>query len=213
MKRATLLVESTPACGQTPHLLVLLEELSVPYELVVRPEGYFLATYARPGPRFVDGDLTLFELTAMLRHCARTQAGGRLLPRSPYDLARVDAWLELACLLGLAMHSLRREEREQGEERRPARIEEERARIAAIIQILERALDDSDGDWVLGDFGLVDCALVGLPRLTKILDLAAFPRVRAYCARLLLRPAIDRAQAVTRSSPVASGEFSSCSMS
>jgi glutathione S-transferase len=213
MRRSTLFIESTQGCGQTPHLLVLLEELGAPYELLLRPDGYFISTYARPGPRLVDDDLSLFELAAMLRHCARTRAEGRLLPRSPQALARVDAWLELAGFLALAVQALRREEREQGEGRRPPRIAEERAKISSILELLERALDDSDGDWVLGDFGLVDCALVTLPKLARIVDLAGWPRVRAYSERLLTRPAVGRVLLLTRFSPTACAEPSSCSVS
>ena len=212
MRRSTLFIESTQGCGQTPHLLVLLEELAAPYELVLRPEGYFISTYGRPGPRLVDDELSLFELAAMLRHCARTRAEGRLLPRSPRELARVDALLELAGFLALAVLALRREEREQGEARRPARIDEERAKISSILQILERALDDSDGDWVLGDFGLADCALVSLPRLAHFVDFAGRPRVRAYSERLLTRPAVGRVLNLTRFSPTACNESSSCSI-
>ena len=213
MKSATLLVESTPACGQTPQLLVLLEELATPYEFVSRPAGYFFETYGRPGPRLVDGDLTLFELAAMLRHCARTRAAGRLLPRSPPELARVDAWLELAGLIGMTARALRREEREQGQARRPERVEAERAQLSSIVQALERALDDSDGDWLLGDFGVADCALVGLPTLGDLLDFRAWPRVRSYCERLRLRPAVARIEIFLRASPGACLESSSCSIS
>src|SRR3954466_6090949 len=127
-------IESTHCCGQTPRLLLLLEEIGAAYELTLRPDGHFLATYGRPGPRLVDDDLTLFECGTMLRHCARTRGEGRMLPRSSRELARVDAWLELSSYLGLTVVALRREEREQGVERRPARIAEERAKLAAMLE-------------------------------------------------------------------------------
>jgi glutathione S-transferase len=196
MEQGTLLIESTRACGQTPQLLVLLEELAAPFELVLRPDGYFFATYGLPGPRLVDGDLTLFLVPAMLRHCARTRAEGRLLPRSARELARVDSWLDFSTHVGLTALALAREEREPADARRPARIEEERSKIAGMLQVIERALDDSDGDWLLGDFGLADCALASLPRVGQMLDLSAWPRVRAYCERLLLRPSLGRVRAV-----------------
>jgi hypothetical protein len=63
-------IETTPRCGQTPRLLLLLEEIGTPYELTLRPDGHFLATYGRPGPRLVDDDLTLFECATMLRQRA-----------------------------------------------------------------------------------------------------------------------------------------------
>jgi glutathione S-transferase len=195
MEPSPLLIESTRACGQTPQLLVLLEELAAPFELIFRPDGYFFATYGLPGPRLVDGDLTLFLVPAMLRHCARTRAEGRLQPRTARELARVDTWLELSTHLGLTAWALAREEREPVEARRPGRIEEERHKLSGMLQLIERALDDSDGDWLLGDFGLADCALAGLPRLAQALDFGAWPRVRAYCERLLLRPSLGRVRA------------------
>lgn len=195
MEATTLFVESTRNCGQTPRLLLLLEELAAPYELRLRADGHFLEMYGRPGPRLVDGDLTLFESATMLRHCARTRSHGRLIPHASRELTRVDAWLDCSALLGLTSAALLREEREQGAERRPQRIAEERVRIAAIVATVERALEDSDGDWLLGDFGLADCAMAVLPRIGRFMDLAAWPRVRAYCERLQQRPALGRARA------------------
>ena len=98
-------IETTPRCGQTPRLLLLLEEIGAPYELTLRPDGHFLATYGRPGPRLVDDDLTLFECATMLRHCARTRGEGRMVPQSSVDLARVDAWLDVSNYLGLTVVS------------------------------------------------------------------------------------------------------------
>jgi hypothetical protein len=94
MEAPTLFIESTRNCGQTPRVLVLLEELAVPYELTLRPDGYFVESYGRPGPRLVEGELTLFESPTMLRHCARTRAGGRLVlaragAHAPRSLARL----------------------------------------------------------------------------------------------------------------------------
>jgi glutathione S-transferase len=212
-RTGSLVVESTGACGQTPLLLVLLEELGAPYELVLRPDGYFLTTYGRPGPKLVDGDLTLFGVAAMLRHCARTRAEGRLLPRSLRELARVDASLELAGYLALTVYALRREEREPAEARRPARINEERAKLSGLLRALEQALDDSDGDWLLGDFGLADCAFTSLPALAAHVDFATWPRVRAYGQRLAARPAVRRVQAHGPSSSALHPEAASCSIS
>jgi uncharacterized protein (DUF924 family)/glutathione S-transferase len=201
MQTRTLLVESTSNCGQTPRLLLLLEELEAPYELELQPDGYFFAAYGRPGPRLVDGDLTLLEPVTMLRHCARTRAAGRLIPRSLVEQTRVDTWLDCSALVGLTVMSLLREEREQGPERRTLRIADERAKLAAILQTVERALEDSDGDWLLGDFGLADCAMASLARLSRFVDFAPWPGVRAYCERLAARPALKRAQAQLAARP------------
>jgi uncharacterized protein (DUF924 family)/glutathione S-transferase len=200
-KEATMHIESTQFCGQTPRVLLLLEEIGAPYELTLRPDGHFLATYGRPGPRLVDDDLTLFESATMLRHCARTRAEGRMVPRSARELARVDSWLDRSSFLGLTVVALMREEREQGAERRPARIAEERAKLTGLLEMVERALEDSDGDWLLGDFGLADCAMASLPRLARLLDFGSWPRLRAYCERLTSRPAAARAQAKLTPAP------------
>lgn len=199
---ATLLIETTRNCGQTPRVLLLLEELAVPYELELRAPGHFLARYGRPGPRLLAHDTILFEGGAMLRHCARTLADGRLMPRSSRDLTRVDSWLDCSSALGLMTAALLREEQEHGAERRPQRIAEERVRLAAIVKGVERALEDSDGDWLLGEFGLADCAMAGLRRLACFLDFGAWPRVAAYCRRLEQRPALMRVHARLASAPV-----------
>jgi glutathione S-transferase len=183
MQTPTLLLESTRHCGQTPRVLALLEELAVPYELRLREDGYFLKTYGRPGPRLIDGDLTLVESATMLRHCARSHADARLVPEKVRDLTRVDAWLECSGLLGFTVATLMGEEQQQGAERRPTRIAEQRVRIAAIVATIERALAESDGDWLLGDFSLADCAMASLPTLARFLDLTPWPRVLAYCQR------------------------------
>jgi uncharacterized protein (DUF924 family) len=202
MQNPPLVVETTRNCGQTPRVLALLEELAVPYELRLRDDGYFLKTYGRPGPQLVDGELTIFGSATMLRHCARTRAGGRLIPRSTHELSQVDDWLECSGLIGFTVATLLCEEQQQGAERRPRRIAEERVRMAAMIGLVERALEDSDGAWLLGDFGLADCAMASLPRLARFLDLAAWPRVVAYCERLEQRPAIARALRKLASRPM-----------
>jgi uncharacterized protein (DUF924 family)/glutathione S-transferase len=201
MQTSTLLVESTSNCGQTPRLLLLLEELEAPYELKLQPDGYFLAAYGCPGPRLVDGELTLLDPATMLRHCARTRSAGRLIPRSSIDQTRVDVWLDCSALVGLTVASLLREEREQGPQRRSQRIADERARLARILEMVEHALEDSDGDWLLGDFGLADCAMASLPRLSRFVDFAPWPGVRAYCQRLAARPALERARAKLAAKP------------
>jgi glutathione S-transferase len=196
---APLLIESTQSCRQTPRLLLLLEEIDAPYTLTLRPAGHFLATYGRPGPRLIDGDLTLFDCTTMLRHCARTHAEAGMVPRSLRDLARVDSWLDLSNLLGSALVGLAREESEQADQRRPTRIAEGRALLGGMLALVERALEDSDGDWLLGDFGLADCAMASLPMLARLVNFERWPRVRAYCERLAMRPAASRAQAMLAS--------------
>jgi glutathione S-transferase len=105
-------IECTRSCGQARPLLLLLEELDQDYELEIHPEGHFLATYGRPGPRLSHGELVLFDLLAMLRYCARTSGSARLVPSSAGDEARIDGWLERCAFIGWTLVALWREERD-----------------------------------------------------------------------------------------------------
>jgi glutathione S-transferase len=194
LMRGLMIIETTPHCPQTPRILLLLEELEAPYELVVYAAGHFQAHHGRPGPRLVDGEVTLFPCTAMLRHCARTVGGGRLLPTTVRELARLDAMLELPDLIGLAMMAWRREEQEQEPLRRPTRIAEAKAKLHRLLESVQAALDESDGDWLLGEFGLADCGMAPLATLSRVAETESLPRLRAYAERLALRVAYRRAE-------------------
>jgi hypothetical protein len=39
-----------------------------------------------------------------------------------------------------------------------------------MLELVERALKASDGDWLLGDVGLADCAMAGLTALIRLVD-------------------------------------------
>jgi uncharacterized protein (DUF924 family)/glutathione S-transferase len=190
-----MIIETTAACGQTPRILFLLEELGAPYEVQLHPEGHFLQKYGRPGPRLLDGDLTLFNGNTILRHLARSLGDGRMIAGGARELCAVDGWVDLSGALGWTIVQLLSEERASAEERRPARVAQERVKIDGLLAIVERGLDDSDGDWLAGDFGLSDCAFGSLPRLGRLVDLAKRPRLQAYAERLMQRPALTRALA------------------
>jgi uncharacterized protein (DUF924 family)/glutathione S-transferase len=190
-----MIIETTAGCGQTPRVLFLLEELAIPYAVRVYPDGHFFEKYGRPGPRLLEGERALFDGNPILRHLARSRGDGQLLPATLPAQSVVDGWVELSGRLGFTIVQLLREERASAEERRPSHIAEERAKIEAILALVERGLDDSDGDWLAGDFGLADCAFGLLPRLGKMFGLAKWPRLEAYAARLMQRPALARALA------------------
>lgn len=189
-----MLIETTAHCPQAPRILLLLEELQASYDLTVLPAGHFLASYGRPGPRLVDGEVTLFSCTAMLRHSARSLDGGRFLPASVRELARLDAALEVSDLLGLAFMAWQREEREREPSRRQTRIAEAKGRVVSLLESVQALLDESDGDWLLGDFGLADCGMAPIARLSSLVDGETLPRLRAYGERLALRPALQRVE-------------------
>ncbi len=190
-----MIIETTVGCGQSPKILFLLEELGFDYEVALRSDGHFLQAFGRPGPRLVEGERGLFEVNPMMRHVLRSHGNASLLPADAGQQLAVDSWLELSGKLGWTVMQLMREERTSAEERRPARIAEERAKLEAILDLVERGLDDSDGDWLVGDFSLADCAFANLPLISRFVDVAKWPRLQAYAARIAQRPAHERARA------------------
>jgi glutathione S-transferase len=164
-------LETTPGCGQTPRVAFFLEELGIPYVIAQKPEGHFLETYGRVGPRVVDEHGAHFESGATLRHLARVYR-----ENDAVDLARAadtDEWLAFSMRLGLASLSLMRESWDKTP--RADRIEEENKKLASMLAVLDQAL--ADRIFLLGDFGVVDCAFASLVRIGALVDLARWPRV------------------------------------
>ena len=185
-----LTIETTPGCGQTPSVVLLLEERGVPYTLVVKDKGHFMATYHRPGPRLVDGAFTLMEAGAIMRHIER-------MCRDDADAdgdnsSRIDEWGSLASRMALSALNARREMMEKNDAR-PARIKEEREKIDNCLRIVDAAL--ADRFWLLGEWTAADAAFGHLSRFGGALELERFPRVHAWVARMQQRPAWQRAQA------------------
>jgi glutathione S-transferase len=180
-------LETTAGCRRTPMVLFVVEELGVGCELVVREPGWFQTTHHTAGPLLHDGDFTLLEFDAVLRHLARTRGAGTLLPTDPRALAEVDRWMEL-----------------QSTSLRPAMVRLAGALapvpddlVAAVLRPLA-ALDAAlaGHDYLLGGFTVADVPSVVLGRVGELgLELARFDRLAAYVARLTARPAWGRALA------------------
>src|SRR6185295_13311517 len=64
-------LRSTRNCPNTPRVRFALEEMGVPYELELVPDGTFTREYGIPGPELVEGDARIVEVNAILRHVAR----------------------------------------------------------------------------------------------------------------------------------------------
>lgn len=187
-------IETSRGCGQTPRVVFALEECGAAYDLVVLEDGHFVKEHGRQGPRLVDGDLSLLEGPAILRHCARASGGGRLMPADLPALARVDSWIDFSGLrIGLVLRDLFIESRRP--EARPEVVAELRQTLATALGILDKALADGR-TWLEGDtLTAADCSLVLLARLGDAVDLARWPAVQAYRDRLAARPAFARSMA------------------
>lgn len=145
-------------------------------------------------PVLVDGDLVLWESTAIMRYLAR---GSALAPTAPRVAAEVDRWIawQLAHL-GPAMTKVAFEKivkvalgKGPPDE---ARIAEGTGEFHAMSAILDGAL--AGKEYVAGPLSIADLALAAHYSLAGAcgLDLAAHPRVAAWLARVSERDSMRR---------------------
>jgi glutathione S-transferase len=145
--------------------------------------------------RAEDGDLILWESTAIIRYLA---AGSPLVPEAPRAAAEVDRWIgwQLAHL-GPAMSKVAFENIVKRLTRRgepdPVRIAEGTAEFDQLTEILDRAL--ASRDFIAGPLTLADFALAGHYSLAAAagLELARHRRVESWLARISARDSMKRA--------------------
>jgi len=191
----SLVIESTKGCGQTPRVVFALEELgsSAPkFELHTKPDGHFTQTYGRPGPRMLDGPLTLQESPAMLRHLARKYGRRQLLPGSLTGQAQVDEWFDFNFRLSMTFLRWMDESKRPEAERDAKVLASAQQMMESFLGVLDRHL--ADREWLVGSFTVADCGLVSMARIGTMFDLAKRPHLKAYLDRLTHRPAWLRAQ-------------------
>lgn len=172
-------IETTARCPRTPVLLFALAEAGAPFEVEIRPDGYFEETYREPGPRFDGGDGPRLGLSPLLE-VVRTLAG--LRPEGPEAAARADAWFAELEDVRAAMPKIvgaRRAGRE------PAA--EDLAVVQAFVGALEERLEASP--WTSGDaFSSSDVGLSFVGFLSRV-GLPVGARTREWLARVRSRPA------------------------
>ncbi|KAB2901861.1 MAG: glutathione S-transferase family protein [Kofleriaceae bacterium] len=172
-------LRSTTGCVNTPRILFALEEMGVPYRTEIVPDGTFTARYGIPGPELVDGERTIVEVGAILRHVVRTYGTGSLWPSDRFDQAEVDRWLDFQAVR-LARAAAARDLETLG----------------TLLGALERHLRTRT--WMLGDdFTVADCGFVPAMMKRDKFPLDKFPAIAAYFDRLGARPAWKRALAAT----------------
>ena len=148
-------------------------------------------------PVLEDGDVILWESTAIMRYLA---SGSALLPVGRRAAAEMDRWIawQLAHL-GPALSKVAFEKIVKKLTGRGtpdlARIEEGTAEFAQLSAILDGAL--ADREFVAGPLSLADFALAGHYSLAGAtgLSLGAHPRVEGWLARVCARDSMKRALA------------------
>ncbi len=193
--------------SMTPHMV--LEELGVPYELVLvdrtknahHAPGYLKLNPNGKIPVLVDGDLVLYETAAITLHLADTHAGAGLAPPlGTAERAHFYKWLmwlsnTLQAEMPLYFYSDRWADNPEGTAAVKRHAE---AHIAAMIDQLEAELAKHGGPWFLGaQYSVLDPYVLMLCRWTRGMARPArtLPQLGPYLQRLLARPAVQRAYA------------------
>ena len=199
----------------TPHML--LEEIGTAFELrlVDRAGGeHKSAAYLKMNPNgqipvLVDGDLVLYETTAICMHLADAYPHARLAPPpGSSERAHYYKWLAWCTntLQATLMHYFYPERMvSDGDAHAAAQVKTRaRERVDAMLDILDAELAAHGGPWLLGSaFSAVDPFALMLCRWTRGFPrpARALPHLAPYLQRVLGRPAVQRAFATEKLQP------------
>jgi glutathione S-transferase len=191
--------------SMTPHMV--LEELGVPYELVLvdrttnaqRSPEYLKLNPNGKIPVLVDGDLVLYETAAIVLHLADTHAQAGLAPAlGTAERALFYKWLmwladTLQAEMPLYFYADRWADTPEGAAQVKRHAE---AHIAGMVDQLDAELARHGGPWFLGQrYSVLDPYVLMLCRWTRGMARPArtLPQLGAYLQRMLARPAVQRA--------------------
>ncbi|WP_420474021.1 glutathione S-transferase family protein [Noviherbaspirillum sp. ST9] len=188
-----------------PHML--LEELGVPYELVLvdrTKDAHHSAQYLKLNPNgriptLVDGDLVLFETAAICLHLVDQNPDAGFAPAvGTNERAHFYKWLVyLTNTLQAELITYFYPERLVDEECAAAQVKAHaEARVGGMLDLLDKTLAESGGPFLLGQrITAVDPYLFMLSRWTRMMHNPARnrPHLGAFLTMMVERPAIRRA--------------------
>jgi glutathione S-transferase len=185
----------------------VLEEVGAPYELAridlaagdqKRPE-YLALNPNGAVPTLVDGDLVLYESAAICQYLADKFSDRRLAPPVGTPVRGLYyQWVHYAMasleepVVAVFLHTIRKPEAE----RVPAIAAEARAKLETVFGVIERAL--AGREYLLGrEFSVADVMVGSTLAWARLMGLVSDvqPNLSAYLARLIARPAYQRATA------------------
>jgi glutathione S-transferase len=185
----------------------LLEELGAPYELVRldpakqenRAPSYLALQPFGDVPALVDGDVTLFESSAICLYLADRFPEKQLAPPvGSADRGYYYQWLLFAEVsiepeVKAFLEHSRLSEEEKAEAHRHAELARHRARLEDMLQVVERGLGGGE-HLVGGRFTAADLVMASILHLAHTLHLIdGHPRLFDYVALHSQRPAVRRA--------------------
>lgn len=188
-----------------PHMV--LEELGVPYELVLvdrAKNAHKSAEYMKLNPMgriptLVDGDLVISETAAICLHLADAHPEKKLAPAlGSAERGRFYSWLMyLTNTVQAELIFYFYPEKIAAADAARAEIKaNEEARVGGMFDTIEAALAEHGGPYLMGShYTILDPYLLMLGRWTRNMARPArtLPKVGAFMTRMLERPAIRRA--------------------
>ncbi len=189
-----------------PH--IVLEEIGAPYELALvdraqnaqKSADYLKMNPSGRIPVLVDGDLTLFETAAICLHLCDRHPDANLAPAALGSNERAQFYKWLMYLTNTLQSELivyfypdRLTDDDSG-----ASVVRKHAetRVAGMLEILDRAIDESGGPYLLGPrYSALDPYLMMLCRWTRGMAKPArtYPRLGPFLDTMAARPAVRRA--------------------
>lgn len=185
----------------------MLEELGVPFHLVhvdlaageqLRPEFLALNPNGQV-PTLVDGDLAVWESAAICQYLAERFPEKKMAPAiGTPERAHYYQWIQFAmCTLeppavAVFLHTIQRPEAE----RIPRVADEAKGHLASAVRVVDQAIEGRS--WIVGDrISTADVILGTTLAWAQMMGLigAEAPHALTYLARLLARPAFQRALA------------------
>lgn len=191
--------------SMTPHMV--LEELGVPYELVLvdrTNNAHHSPEYLKLNPNgkipvLVDGELVLYETAAITLHLADAHAGAGLAPPlGTPERAHFYKWLmwlsnTLQAEMPLYFYSDRWADTPEAAAALKRHAE---VHITGMVDQLDAELARHGGPWFLGErYSVLDPYVLMLCRWTRGMARPArtLPHLGPYLQRMLARPAVQRA--------------------
>jgi glutathione S-transferase len=187
--------------GNVQKVLVLLEELGIPYEREdygrqfgnTQDEKYLSLNPNGKVPTLIDGKTTIWESNSILRYLAATN-GNKFYAADPASRSLIDRWMDWQLAsLDPAFLAIFRDMRNPPEQR-SAQFAANVTALGETLAILDRGMGQSD--WVAGaNPSIADFCLA--PAVHRCLgfgvDLPALPQVRRWHNAITSRPSFATA--------------------
>ena len=185
-------------------ITIMLEELGVPYEikyvdigrgdqftpgfLAISPNNRMPAIVDPAGPD--GGPISVFESAAILMYLGRKF--GRFYPADERARVEVEEWLSWQIANVGPVFGHHNHFRHYAPEKSPYAIKRFGDEAHRLYGVLNRRLEGRE--FVAGDYSIADMALIGWMKgyERRDIDIAEFPHVKAWIARMLARPAVAR---------------------